>query len=103
MKYAIEEVYEIICDIDKIITVTFKVEGDGEGYYRELVDSDYYNWCYEHYVENSDLSEYEDEEEMIMDYFGYDKWNMFYSNEEMVSDYLYENYVDLKSLPLPKK
>jgi hypothetical protein len=41
MEYTIEEIFEIICDIDKVLSVQFRIEGDGEGYYRELLDSDY--------------------------------------------------------------
>jgi hypothetical protein len=104
MDYTIEEIFDIVCDSDNILTVTFKIEGDGDGYYRELVDSDYYNWCYEHYVtEGQENLDYYDEEELIPDYFGYDKWNMFYSNEDTVMEYIYENYSDLRVLPTPKK
>jgi len=31
MEYTIEEIYEIICDVDKILTVKFKVDGEGDG------------------------------------------------------------------------
>lgn len=104
MDYTIEEIFDIVCDSDNILTVTFKIEGDGDDYYRELVDSDYYNWCYEHYItEGQETLEYYDEEEFMPDYFGYDKWNMFYSNQDMVMNYIYENYSDLRVLPTPKK
>jgi|Laugrespbdmm15dd_1035085.scaffolds.fasta_scaffold49670_2 hypothetical protein len=104
MNYTIQEVYDIICDLDNILTLVFKVEGDGDDYYRELVDSDYYNWCYEHYVtDGQDFLEYVDDEEFIPDYFGYDKWNIYYSNVDMVTEYIYMSYTDLKYLPSPKK
>jgi len=102
MNYIIEEIYEISCDTDKILTVVFRLEGDGEDYYRKLVDSDYYNWCNEHYIsegENFYELDIYDDEEYMPDYFNYDKWNMYYSNEDMVIDYIMDNYPSLKSLP----
>jgi len=50
MDYVIEEVFEILCDIDKILTFKFRLESDGEDQYREILDSDYFEWCYEKYV-----------------------------------------------------
>jgi hypothetical protein len=106
MDYIIEEIYEIFCDTDKVLTVNFRVEGDGEDYYRELVDSDYYGWCNEHYITEgdnlTDYDRYDDEDEYMGDFFNHDKWNMYYSNEDMIIEYLYENYSDLRTLPSPK-
>lgn len=104
MNYTIQEIFDIICDSDNILTLIFKVDGDGVDYRRELVDSDYYNWCYDHYInEGQDSLDYNDDEELIPDFFSYDKWNMYYRNEDMIMDYLYDNYSDLKDLPSPKK
>jgi hypothetical protein len=89
MEYTIEEIFEIICDIDKVLSVQFRIEGDGEGYYRELLDSDYYDWCYEKYVTEEDrlMDLYEEEEgDYYEDSFSVDMWNMYYSNEEIVID-----------------
>lgn len=105
MEYIIEEIFEIICDIDKVLSVQFRIEGDGEGYYRELLDSDYYDWCYEKYVTEEDrlMDLYEEEEgDYYEDSFSVDMWNMYYSNEEIVIDFLYESYPTLKDLPSPK-
>jgi hypothetical protein len=107
MKYIIEEIYEINCDVDKILTVQFKIEGDGEGYYRELLDSEYYDWCNELYLNDGnvygDLETYEDDDDGYYDNrFNIDIWNMYYSNEENVIDFIYETYSDIKSLPTPK-
>ena len=106
MDYIIDEIYEIFCDTDKLLTVTFKVEGDVEDSHRELIDSDFYNWCNEHYITEGenlvDYDRYDDEDEYMPDFFNYDKWNMYYSNEDMIIEYLYENYSDLRSLPTPK-
>lgn len=105
MEYTIEEIFEIICDIDKVLSVQFRIEGDGEGYYRELLDSDYYDWCYEKYVTEEDglMDLYEEEEgDYYEDSFSVDMWNMYYSNEDSVMDFLYESYPTLKDLPSPK-
>ena len=50
MDYVIEEVFEILCDIDKILTFKFRLESDGEDQYREILDSYYFEWCYEKYI-----------------------------------------------------
>ena len=50
MDYVIEEVFDIICDIDKVLTVKFKLESDDVDQYREILDSDYFEWCYEKYL-----------------------------------------------------
>lgn len=103
MGYVIEEFHEIICDVDKILTVKFKVDGDGDGCYREIVDSDYYDWCYELYVNDGVDREYSgfdgELEDYFGDYFNVDFWNMYYNNDENVIDFINETYVDIKSLP----
>ena len=50
MDYVVEEVFDIICDIDKVLTVKFKLESDDDDQYREILDSDYFEWCYEKYI-----------------------------------------------------
>ena len=103
MEYTIEEIYEIICDVDKILTVKFKVDGDGDGCYREIVDSDYYEWCNELYLNDGVDAEYVGYDEEEGDYFGnhfnIDLWNMYYSDYQNVTDFINETYIGLKSLP----
>lgn len=106
MEYTIEEIYDIVCDIDKILTVQFKVVGDGDGHYRQLIDSDYYDWCHEHFVNDGGTSStigYDEEEwDYNENYFNVDMWSTNYSNEDHITEYLYETYNDIKSLPSPK-
>lgn len=103
MEYIIEEIYEVICDVDKIFTVKFKVDGDGDGCYREIVDSDYYDWCHELYLNDGVDTEYMGYDEEEGDYFGnnfnVDLWNMYYNDDENVIDFIHETYIGLKSLP----
>ena len=103
MEYVIEEIYEIICDVDKVLVVKFKIEGDGDGCYREIVDSDYYDWCYDLYLNDGVDAEYVGYDEEEGDYFGnhfnIDLWNMYYSDYQNVTDFINETYIGLKSLP----
>ena len=103
MNYVIEEIFEIVCDIDKVLTVKFRLEGDGEDYYREIIDSDYYDWCHELYTNDgvdSLYNGYEEEEgEYYSNHFSVDLWNIYYRNEESVIDFIHETYIGLKSLP----
>ena len=105
MDYVIEEVFDIICDIDKVLTVKFKLESDDDDQYREILDSDYFEWCYEKYLrdEESDYEEsYEEEEDgYFNNRFSVDLWDMYYSNEESVMDFIYETYLTIKDLPYP--
>lgn len=106
MDYVIEEVFDIICDIDKVLTVKFKLDSDNDDQYREILDSDYFEWCYEKYLrdEESDYEEsYEEEEDgYFNNRFSVDLWNMYYCNEESVMDFIYETYLDEEHLPSPK-
>ena len=106
MDYVVEEVFDIICDIDKVLTVKFKLESDDDDQYREILDSDYFEWCYEKYISeegnNYDESYGEEEESYFNNRFNVDMWNMYYCNEESVMDFIYETYLDEKHLPSPK-
>lgn len=107
MEYVIEELYEINCGDDKILSVLFKVEGDGDDYYREIIDSEYYDWCHELFLTDGniygDMEVCDDEESVYYDNkFNVNIWGMYYSNEENVIDFIYETYVSIKSLPTPK-
>jgi hypothetical protein len=103
MEYVIEEIYEIICDVDKVLVVKFKVEGDGDSCYREIVDSDYYDWCYDLYLNDGVDTEYrgfdEEEDGYFGNHFNVDLWNLYYNDEVNVIDFIYETYIGLKSLP----
>ena len=103
MEYTIEEIYEIICDVDKVLVVKFKIEGDGDGCYREIVDSDYYDWCYDLYLNDGVDTEYsgfdEEEDGYFGNHFNVDLWNLYYNDEVNVIDFIYETYIGLKSLP----
>jgi hypothetical protein len=103
MDYVIEEIFEIICDVDKVLTVKFRLEGDNEDTYREINDTDYYEWCYEIYSNDGiDLlySGYEEEDgDYFSDHFNLDIWNMYYSNEDSVIDFMYDTYIGINSLP----
>jgi hypothetical protein len=106
MDYVIEEVFEILCDIDKILTFKFRLESDGEDQYREIIDSDYFEWCYEKYISeegNNYENDYEEEGDIYFnDAFSVDMWNMYYCNEESVMDFIYETYLNVGYLPSPK-
>jgi hypothetical protein len=103
MEYVIEEILEINCDVDKVLTVRFRLEEDAEDTYREINDTDYYEWCYELYSNDgidSFYNGYEEEEgEYFSDHFNTEIWNMYYSNEDSVIDFIYETYIGVKSLP----
>lgn len=107
MEYIIEEIFDVVCDMDKILSVKFRIEGDGEEYYRELVDSDFYEWCYEQYINDGVDTYYggydEEEGDYLINHFTVDVWNMYYSDDETITEYIYDNYKDIKTLPLPKK
>ena len=102
MDYVIEEVFEIVCDVDKLLSVKFRLDGDGDDYYRQIVDSDYYDWCYEKFLTEEEDSYEDDEDEYFSDRFSVDSWNMNYCNEETVIEFLYEAYPNIKQLPSPQ-
>ena len=82
------------------------LNGKNVNKYREILDSDYFEWCYEKYLreEESDYEEsYEEEEDgYFNNRFSVDMWNMYYCNEERVMDFIYETYLDEEHLPYPK-
>ena len=97
MEYVIEEIIDIVCDVDKILSVKFRLESDPINRHREIVDSDYYEWCYELYVSENEGSNYTDiydESETFLydEEFNVDFWDTYYSNEESVIDFIYETY-----------
>lgn len=105
MDYVIEEIFDIVCDVDKILTVNFKLEGDEVDSYREIIDSDYFEWCYEKYLRDEELNyedTYEEDDNYFNNRFSVDSWNMYYCDEETVTNFIYETYLDEKHLPSPK-
>ncbi len=105
MDYVLEEIFEIVCDIDKVLSVKFRLEGDGDNSYREIIDSDYFEWCYEKYITEEEINYeeyYEEEDVYFNDRFSIDVWNMYYCDEENVTNFIYETYLNIGYLPSPK-
>jgi hypothetical protein len=101
-KYVIDEILEVLCDTDKILTVKFKIGEDDITTHREIVDSEYYSWCEENYFNENEmddeLDEYEEE-----GYYGFrfdmGIWESKYSDSDLVMEYIYESYPHLSDLP----
>lgn len=101
-KYVIDEILEVLCDTDKILTVKIKIGEDDITTHREIVDSEYYSWCEENYFNENEmddeLDEYEEE-----GYYGFrfdmGIWESKYSDSDLVMEYIYETYPHLSDLP----
>jgi hypothetical protein len=100
--YVIDEILEVLCDTDKILTVKFKLEDDNTKY-RELVDSEYYYWCEEHYFVEGQTDINTEESNDELDYYGFrfdiEIWENIYSDFEIIMEYIYDNYLNKNDLP----
>jgi hypothetical protein len=104
--YVIDEILEVLCDTDKILTVKFKIGIDDVTTHREIVDSEYYSWCEENYFNENEIGEELDDYEESGYYefrFDMEIWESKYSDSDLVIEYIYESYPLLGDLPNNKK
>jgi len=109
--YVIDEVIEILCDVDKILTVKFRLNEDETTTHREIIDSEYYSWCEENHYINGEVEEdleedFDDDTEEELDYNGFhfdiEIWESNYSDVNIIIDYIYDNYHNKLDLPETK-
>jgi hypothetical protein len=99
--YTISEILEYQTDDFGNLHCVFKLEGDEKGTVRVLSTASYYDWV-------SQLEEYtkyyinlnEDEDEYNFDNdFNFELWREENETEEIVKDFIYQNYETIDDLP----
>jgi hypothetical protein len=107
-KYFIVEVLDYDCDNEGVLTVTFTLEGDPEGTYRFIERDDYYYFAEEMAKEDDSymLKEWEEGdfegEGYYYEQFDFREWKEYEHSEDLVKEFIYENYLKIGDLPEPE-
>jgi len=99
--YTISEILEYQTDDFGNLHCVFRLEGDEKGTIRVLSTTSYYDWIgqleeYKKYYIN--LNEDEDEYNFDND-FNFELWREENETEEIVKDFIYQNYETIDELP----
>lgn len=104
-KYIIEEVMEYDCDNDGMLSVTFRLEGDPADTYRFIETDDYYYFAEELAKDNGEymVKEWEEGdfegEGYYYEQFDFREWVEYEQSEDVVKEFIYEQYPEKEDLP----
>jgi hypothetical protein len=91
------------CDDNGNLNVRFVLEGDEENTYRELETNEYYDWVDENYNdEDSDeplTDEWIEENYRLGKGFNFIEWKDYNHSEEVVIEFIKDNFLTKEELP----
>jgi len=101
--YIINEILEMDCDDNGYLSVKFILEEDEENTYRELETNEYYDWVDDNY--NDEISgepltnDWDEEEYHLNDEFNFIQWKDYNHSEEVVIEFIKDNFLTKQELP----